>query len=419
MIGKNDNKPGYKHTPVGWIPEEWEVKPLGELFIFKNGLNKEKKYFGEGTPIVNYMDVFKNNFITSSTLKGKVKVTKNELKNFEVRKDDVFFTRTSETIEEIGFAAVVIEDIEDTVFSGFVLRARPTNNILDTFYKMYCFGNENIRKEITTKSTHTTRALTNGTLLASVQIAIPPLYEQIKIAAILRVWDEAISKTQQLIAQLQKQYKGLTQKLLSGKKRLGGYEMCEWKKLHATDIFKSVSVKNNGKERLLSATQDKGIIPRDMLTARVTMPAGETGSFKLVEIGDFVISLRSFEGGIEYSEYKGLVSPAYTVLKPAKQISNSFFKYYFKSYDFIGHLAVAVVGIRDGKQVSYEDFSILRLPYPTIEEQEAISELLDAAAKELQLQRQKLAGLQQQKKGLMQKLLAGEVRVKINKNSKN
>src|SRR5690606_11710191 len=106
---------------------------------------------------------------------------------------------------------------------------------------------------------------------------------------------------------------------------------------------------------------------------RVVMPDGSTQGYKLVVPGNFIISLRSFQGGLEYSSYRGLVSPAYTVLEPIQSIDDEFYKQYYKSYDFIGHLAVAVIGIRDGKQISYEDFSFLKLPYPSLEEQQKIA----------------------------------------------
>ena len=127
-----------------------------------------------------------------------------------------------------------------------------------------------------------------------------------------------------------------------------------------------------------------------------------------------MISLRSFQGGLEYSYYRGLVSPAYTVLKPKKPISEEFYKQYFKSYDFIGHLAIAVIGIRDGKQISYDDFCTVKIPYPTIEEQTAIAEVLQTAEKEIELRKAKAEKLKEQKKGLMQQLLTGRVRLKIN-----
>jgi type I restriction enzyme S subunit len=227
---------------------------------------------------------------------------------------------------------------------------------------------------------------------------------------LLILWDTAREKQSELVEKLKLRKRALMQQLLTGKKRLPGF--CgEWKRIKAGDIFMSSSVRGKRSEVLLSATQEHGVIPRDQLEGRVTMPTGNLESFKLVEVGDFVISLRSFQGGIEYSEHRGIVSPAYTVLKPVKEIDKSFYRFYFKSADFIGHLAIAVIGIRDGKQISYEDFCFVKIPYPRIEEQKAISAILIQAEKEIELAKEKLANLQSQKRGLMQQLLTGKKRL--------
>lgn len=123
------------------------MKSLGEIFEFKNGLNKEKEYFGYGTPIVNYMDVFKYSGIYGSDIKGKVYLNAQEIRNYEVKKGDVFFTRTSETIDEIGISTVVLDDVINTVFSGFVLRARPKNLLLDLEFKKFCFSSQVLEKK--------------------------------------------------------------------------------------------------------------------------------------------------------------------------------------------------------------------------------------------------------------------------------
>lgn len=242
---------------------------------------------------------------------------------------------------------------------------------------------------------------------------LPPLSEQARIAEVLSAWDKAISNVQATIDQMELRNKWLMQELLSGKRRLKGYSG-EWKKVGAGEVFKSVTIKGFENEELLSATQDRGIIPRSMLVGRVTMPEGTTAGYKLVESGDFVISLRSFQGGLEYSYYRGIVSPAYIVLKPKKAINDEFYKHYYKSYEFIGRLATAVIGIRDGKQISYDDFCVVKIPFPTIEEQTSIAQVLQAADKEMQLLRYKLEKLKEQKKGLMQVLLTGRKRLKTN-----
>src|SRR4029077_9841684 len=109
-----------------------------------------------------------------------------ERKNFDVHKGDVFFTRTSETVEEIGVASVMLDEPKDTVFSGFVLRARPLDHdrLCDAF-KAYCFGTAAVRKQITSKASYTTRALTNGRILSEVLLRLPSLPEQTAIAEVL------------------------------------------------------------------------------------------------------------------------------------------------------------------------------------------------------------------------------------------
>jgi len=237
--------------------------------------------------------------------------------------------------------------------------------------------------------------------------------EQTTIANLLSTWDNAITKTQALIAQKEQRKKWLMQNLLTGKMRLKGFEKTKWKKVGAGEIFESFTKKGFENEELLSATQDRGIIPRSQLEGRVTMPEGTTAGYKLVEPGDFIISLRSFQGGLEYSYFRGIVSPAYIVLKPKEKIEVEFYKQYYKSYEFIGRLATAVIGIRDGKQVSYDDFCIVKIPFPSYEEQTAIAQVLQAADKEIQLLKTKCTKLKEQKKGLMQVLLTGKKRLII------
>lgn len=239
---------------------------------------------------------------------------------------------------------------------------------------------------------------------------LPPLPEQRKIAAILGTWDEAIQTARQLLTAKQLRKRALMQQLLTGKTRLNGFTG-EWREVKAGKIFRSVSVKNNPNEELLSATQEYGVVPRSSLEGRVTMPKSETKTYKLVEQGDFVISLRSFQGGIEYSEHRGIVSPAYTVLKPVIDLDKSFYRHYYKSERFIRKLGVAIIGIRDGKQVSFEDFSVIQIPYPEPSEQRAIASMLNAAADEIRLAMTEIETLQRQKRGLMQQLLTGQTRV--------
>ena len=162
-----------------------KIVKLGELFEFKNGINKEKSSFGKGTPIINYVNVYKKNKIYFEDLQGLVEATDDELIRYKVKRGDVFFTRTSETIEEIGFTSVLLEDIENCVFSGFLLRARPLTDLLLPEYCAYCFSTSSMRNAIKRKSTYTTRALINGTSLSQIEISLSPLEVQKRIVEVL------------------------------------------------------------------------------------------------------------------------------------------------------------------------------------------------------------------------------------------
>lgn len=200
--------------------DEWEVTRLGNLFSFKNGLNKAKEFFGYGTPIVNYMDVFGSSVILASNLEGRVSLTRAELNNFDVKKGDVFFTRTSETTEQIGVASVMFDEPADTVFSGFVLRARPTNNRMNDAFKAHCFSAASVRKQIISKASYTTRALTNGKLLSEVVVSLPPLAEQSAIAEVLTDMDSELAALEKHRDKTCVLKRAMMQELLTGKTRL-------------------------------------------------------------------------------------------------------------------------------------------------------------------------------------------------------
>src|SRR5690606_8853904 len=151
--------------------------------------------------------------------------------------------------------------------------------------------------------------------------------------------------------------------------------------------------------------QDRGIILRSELDIDIKYDKESLGTYKKVEPGDFVISLRSFQGGIEYSEYEGIVSPAYTVIKNKIDMDKGYYKYYLKTENFIRRLNSVIYGIRDGKQIGFSDFSQLYIVYPPVVEQEKIAEIITYSDKEIKLIEQELDLLKKQKKGLMQLLL--------------
>lgn len=158
----------------------------------------------------------------------------------------------------------------------------------------------------------------------------------------------------------------------------------EWKTEKAKHVFSQRREKGNKDCTLLAATQKYGMYPQYLLEGVVKV-AGDADmqQFKTVHINDYVISLRSFQGGFEMSGYEGVCSPAYQVFSAHKPINNLFFKYLFKSDAFIQQINAFVLGIREGKNIQYEDFSTMYLPIPSLDEQQRIVEYLDEKCGEI------------------------------------
>lgn len=190
----------------------------------------------------------------------------------------------------------------------------------------------------------------------------------------------------------------------------------EWEYLNGNELFETISNKNHNSDLpILAVTQDQGAIPRELINYHVSVSAKSIQSYKVVEIGDFIISLRSFQGGIEYSKYLGLCSPAYIILRKKIDLINDFYRHYFKSTPFIKDLNRNLEGIRDGKMVSYKQFSEILIPNPLHLEQKKIASCISSLDEVIESHIIKLEHLQNHKKGLVQNLFprAGEKIPKI------
>lgn len=183
----------------------------------------------------------------------------------------------------------------------------------------------------------------------------------------------------------------------------------EWEYVYGDELFEPISNKEHNSDLpILAITQEQGAVPREMINYHVSVSEKSIESYKVVEIGDFIISLRSFQGGIEYSNYLGLCSPAYIVLRKKEDVSNDFYRHYFKSYPFIQDLNKNLEGIRDGKMISYTQFSEILIPKPKIKEQKKIASCLSSLDELISAYIERLEILKDHKKGLMQNLFPKE-----------
>lgn len=208
---------------IGDIPAHWEQCRVRNIGLPQNGISKGGEYFGQGYPFVSYGDVYRN-YSLPEWVNGLIESTDEEQEQYSVKKGDIFFTRTSETIEEVGFSCVCEKEIPHATFAGFLIRVRPYNDKLYTGFAKYYFRSSHHRGYLTKEMNLVTRASLGQDLLKSMPVLVPPKEEQKVIADVLdkvcSMIDKRITKTEVLIEKLKKYRKSLIYEVVTGKKEV-------------------------------------------------------------------------------------------------------------------------------------------------------------------------------------------------------
>jgi len=229
--------------------------------------------------------------------------------------------------------------------------------------------------------------------------------EQKKIASFLTLLDERISKQRELVESLKSYKRGVLNLIFNRKMSFCNYVNSNWKYYKMSDLFVPIIDKNHPNDVVLTIVQEIGTVPRDSIYRHISYNKDSVSSYKRVEKGDFILHLRSFEGGLEVANENGIVSPAYTILRSKVPVSTSFYYAYFHSFEFIERkLRISVEGIRDGKSINMQTFWDITVPFPSFEEQEKISALLIALDTKSSIETRALDSLVIQKHALLSKL---------------
>ena len=399
----------------------WDTATIGDFLDFKNGLNKGKEFFGYGTPIVNYTDVYRKRGLTKSDVRGEVNLTRDEIHRFDARKNDVFFTRTSETPEEVGMSSVLLDDIDDCVFSGFVLRGRPKNDMFVPEYCKYCFTTEAIRSAIIMGCTYTTRALTNGTQLSAIEIVVPPKPEQEAIAKSLTEIDDLISSLEKLMTKKKAIKQGAMQELLTGKRRLPGFfgEWVNTKIGSITEVYSGgtpntsepafwggkIPWMNSGELNLKIVRQVQG---------RITEVGVDSSSTHFIPAECVLIGLAGqgkTRGTAAFNTFPLCTNQSIVAIYPNPNKFDSKFLYYKMDtqYDQLRELSSGDGGRGGLNKKLILDYEVV-IPQ-SIDEQAAIATILTEMDYEIENLEMKLTKYRQVKQGMMQQLLTGKIRL--------
>lgn len=391
-------------------PPTWGIRALEDVAEIQTGLSKSASRGGAFVrlPYLRVANVQNGRFDLTEV--KEIDVPKDAVDRYRVVPGDLLLTEGGD-FDKLGRGALWTGGIKDCVHQNHIFVVRANSNVLDRrFLALQTQGAHGRAYFRSCSKQSTNLASINSTQLKQFPVLLPPLPEQRKIADILGTWDEALEKLDALIIAKERRKLALMQQLLTGRRRLPG-SSAPVKFIRASETFTNRTERNSRGAPILSVTQDQGVVVRDTLDRKIAHDIENNDTYKVVHPGDYIISLRSFQGGLEYSGILGAVSPAYHVIRPIADIDREFYRHYFKSADFVSRLSVAVIGIRDGKQISFTDFGFIKLPYLHINDQKRIGQLLSAAEAELRLLRDQRAAVDQQKRGLMQELLTGKVRV--------
>lgn len=426
---KSEYKKGYKHTIVGLLPEEWKVVRFDSVFEFLSTNSFSRENLTEiqtenNIQNIHYGDIhakFKNELLDcENEILPKVKdgVIINQYFNF-IKDGDLIIADASEDYEGVGKCIEVMNVGNKKIVSGLhTFLARDNSGLTARGFRTYIFRNPSVNIELKRIATGISVYSISKGNLEKLKLTLPTLLEQHKIATILSTWDEAITKTQQLIAQQQQRNKGLMQHLLTGKQRLKGFDK-KWKLKLLSDCLnytpREVPKPSSNFLALGIRSHGKGIFHKnDFDPAAIAMEA-----VYVVKKNDLIVNITfAWEQAIAIAgkeDEGGLVShrfPTYT-FKTESAIPE-YFKFLIiqKNFKYMLDL-ISPGGAGRNRVMSKNNFLKLEIQIPDANEQKAIADILNSALNEVKLNQERLSIIQQQKKGLMQKLLTGEIRVKI------
>lgn len=404
------NNTKYKNSPLGLIPEDWEVKKFGEIAIVKGRIGyrgytvNDIVNQGEGAITISPSNIFDNsiNFMSNTYISW---YKYDESPEIQIQINDILLVKTGSTFGKTAIVKLLPE--KATINPQLVVIKNVKSNEL---YLSYLMSGALFQKQINKTVVGGAIPTLSQENILNFIIPIPSLPEQKAIADCLSTWDKAIEKLNALIAQKERSKKTLMQQLLSGKKRLKGF-VEQWKEYHLKDMFLERNETGYLDLTLLSVGAT-GIYPQSEAVKKDSSNEDKS-KYKRICMDDIGYNtMRMWQGRSALSSLEGIVSPAYTVLKPRENTYSLYFSYLFKTPKLMNLFWRNSQGLVDDTlNCKYKDFARIKYFLPEIKEQTAIANVLQCADNDLQLLKKKLYQLKEQKKGLMQVLLTGKKRL--------
>ncbi len=409
--------------PEGWVPTE-----LDALASFSSGgtpSKQKQKFWGGEFPWISGKD------LKSHYLENSIDTLTDE--GFSIAKKapkgaSLILVRGMTLHKEfpVGYAT------REVAFNQDLKALIPSKGVNGLYLSYLLVGNATYIRQLVSVAGHGTGRIDTSSL-KKFPVNKPPLAEQTKIASILSTWDKAIETAEKLIENRRSQKKALMQQLLTGEKRFSQFvssreltkNKCgeipkDWQFVHVEQIAKQVSERNSDSRDypVLSCTKYEGFVD-SLKYFKKKVFSNDTSTYKVVARNTFAFPSNHIEeGSIGYQDIydHGLVSPIYTVFKTNDKVHDGYLYKLLKTEHYRQIFAAQTNASVDRRgSLRWNEFKKIQVPLPSLSEQEAISNAIDAADKEMKNHQEQLENLQQQKKALMQQLLTGKRRVKVDK----
>ena len=320
-------------------------------------------------------------------------------KNYELCKEgDIVFADASEDTNEVAKAVEYYNLNGKKVVCGLhTIHGRDNKNKTVVGYKGYAFSSMSFHHQIRRIAQGTKIYSINSKNFSECYVGIPSKDEQQKIADLLRLIDERIATQNKIIEDLKKLKCAIIEKV---------YSEIQGKEYSYGQLFDVVNEHNKQMEysNILSASQEKGMVNRDDLNLDIQFERSNINTYKIVRKGDYVIHLRSFQGGFAFSDKLGVCSPAYTILRPNSILEYGYLSNYFTSQRFIKSLVLVTYGIRDGRSINVDEWLRMKITIPPKEHQQYIVKVIGTFERKIEDEEAYAAQLSKQKQYLLRQM---------------
>ena len=390
--------------------DAWEQRKLGDISEIKTGpfgstLHADD-YVSDGTPIIT-TEHFKTGALPRSK-NGLPQVSDSDYKRltaYTLDDGDIVFSR----VGSVDINALITPFQSNWLFSGRVLRVRPQTDISSKFLHTR-LETESIKTDIRTRAVGQTMPSINTEILKITPLVLPSsAAEQKQIGSYFAALDHLITLHQRKFEKLTNVKKSMLEKMFPQNGscypavRFKGFTG-PWERRKFGDVFEEYSEKNRADLPPLTIIQGSGTIRRDESERALQYDKASLSNYKVVNEGDLIVHLRSFEGGLEKANSQGIISPAYHTFH-GEGVDSRFYYTYFRSKNFIDtDLKPHVYGIRDGRSIDIEGMKTIEIPFTSYPEQKLIGDAIDSINTLISLQRRELEKLQSIKKALLEKM---------------